>query len=72
MLQDRGDLSAIVGVAMIGLGVNAPVSIGLFGKLPCFILGECVLLYTELEVASLLCLPLKWLLHVCKYLMLVM
>lgn len=40
LLQARHALDSIAGVVMIGLGTNAPVSIGMLGKLPCFVLGE--------------------------------
>lgn len=42
MLTVQGGLEQIAGVVMIGLGVNAPVSLGLAGKLPCIVLGMCV------------------------------
>lgn len=42
LLKVQGGLDSIVGVVMIGLGVNAPVSLGLLGKLPCFVLGKNV------------------------------
>ena len=38
-LRDEGRAEEVVGVAMMSLGSRAPVSVGLLGKLPAFILG---------------------------------
>ena len=39
MLSVENRLNEIVGVVILALGVNSPVSLGLVGKLPAFILG---------------------------------
>lgn len=39
LLSVENKLNEIVGVVILALGVNSPVSLGLVGKLPAFILG---------------------------------
>ena len=39
MLSVDSRLNEIIGVVILALGVNSPVSLGLVGKLPTFILG---------------------------------
>ena len=39
MLSVENRLNEIVGVVILALGVNSPVSLGIVGKLPAFILG---------------------------------
>ena len=40
LLSVEKKLNEIVGVVILALGVNSPVSLGLVGKLPAFILGR--------------------------------